>query len=63
MRPHELPAIRRLYEPFVDTETERVTELAHETFGPWVAWRVKFKTMSSEERREARNRLTELSME
>jgi len=62
MRPSELNAIRGIYAPFVDLDTERVLQQSHEIFGPWVAWTVRWSVMSAEDSRLARDRLTEASM-
>lgn len=40
MRPHELPAIRRIYSPFVDIRTEEINTRSHEVWGDWVSWTV-----------------------
>lgn len=63
LRPAELRAIRSIYAPFVQLDTESISELSHETYGPWVSWVVRFKVMGDEERREARDRLSSLAQE
>jgi ribosomal protein L11 methylase PrmA len=62
MRPHELPAIRRIYSPFVDLNTEEVEEMAHETYGSWVSWVCSFKEFTPEEKQAATDLLMEQAM-
>jgi len=62
MRPSELPAIRAMYLPFVDEETELVQQLGNDLVGDWVSWSARVKTMTEEQRKDARNRLSEAAM-
>lgn len=50
MRPHELPAIRGIYSPFVDLSTEETAQESHEIYGDWVRWSVSTKILSTEEK-------------
>ena len=63
MRPHELPAIRRIYTPYVNLATETTSTTNHDLYGEWVCWSVNTKIMSDDEYKETFKRLTEMSME
>ena len=63
MRPHELPAIRRIYTPYVNLDTETTTTTSHDQYGDWVCWSVNTKIMTDDEYKETFKRLTEMSME
>lgn len=62
MRPDQLEAIRRIYEPFVDMSTGVVETASHEIWGEWVSWSVQTKALGPEARREIYRKLTEDSM-
>ena len=64
IRPHELPAIQRIYGPYVDVTHEEVRQEAHALYGEWVSWAVRTKTnVSDDERRRIRDALTEAAMD
>mmetsp|Transcript_36116 Transcript_36116/g.34169 ORF Transcript_36116/g.34169 Transcript_36116/m.34169 type:complete len:279 (+) Transcript_36116:139-975(+) len=63
MRPHELPAIRKIYTPFVDLSTEEIHSESHDIYGDWVSWSVRTKVVSQEEKSRITNLLTEAAMD
>lgn len=62
MRPTELPAIRRAYEPYVEMNSENIDTASHTTFGDWVRWTVTTKVLTEVERLSLQRRLTEDAM-
>ena len=63
MRPHELPAIRRIYSPYVNLTTEETTYMSHDDYGDWCCWSCKTKLLSSDEYKDMFSKLTEMAME
>lgn len=62
MRPDQLGAIRRIYEPFVDVHTEVIEQAGHQTWGEWVSWSVQTKALGPDAVRDINRKLTEDSM-
>mmetsp|Transcript_18442 Transcript_18442/g.25275 ORF Transcript_18442/g.25275 Transcript_18442/m.25275 type:complete len:272 (-) Transcript_18442:14-829(-) len=63
MRPEELSAIRRIYEPYMNMQTEETQLDSHDLYGDWVRWSVRTKIMSSAERKQEIQKLSMLSVE
>lgn len=63
MRPHELAAVKRFYDPFVILDTETVAVATHPVYGEWVRWTVKIRNMSKVEKINAMNSLMDAGLQ
>jgi len=63
MRPHELPAIKRIYSPYCNNDNEETKTMSHDQYGEWVLWKTNTKIMTNDEYKDMFKKLTEMSME
>jgi ribosomal protein L11 methylase PrmA len=63
MRPGELAAVRAVYAPYIDAETEQVCTADHIAFGQWVSWRARMRVLSQREMAAMVSRLSTTAME